>query len=94
MVDAPTADNDVCVCVCVRERVYFVLFFTFNYLQIGPRPYPVIYAVTNPIRGHKVVRRSMGHMFRFFFEPATQTNRDSNSDKLLVRYNHLRFISM
>ena len=33
-------------------------------------------------------------MFRLFFEPAPQTNRDSDRVKTLVRYNYPRYINM
>ena len=42
----------VCVCACV----YFLHY------GIGPKPYSVIYAVANPVRGHKEVNRSTGQI--------------------------------
>ena len=44
----------------VRHRhVVVVVFFT---LINRPQPYPVIYVVANPVRGHKEVPRSTGHI--------------------------------
>ena len=33
-----------------------------SHQPIGPQPYPVIYVVANPVRGHKEVPRSTGHI--------------------------------
>ena len=39
--------------------VFVVVVFT---LTDRPQPYPVIYVVANPVRGHKEVPRSTGHI--------------------------------
>ena len=39
-----------------------LLLLLSSHLPIGPQPYPVIYVVANPVRGHKKVPRSTGHI--------------------------------
>ena len=39
-----------------------MLLLYSSHSPIGPQPYPVIYVVSNPVRGHKEVPRSTGHI--------------------------------
>ena len=39
-----------------------MLLLYSSHSPIGPQPYPVIYVVANPVRGHKEVPRSTGHI--------------------------------
>ena len=57
----------VCVCVCVFIKLHITtqsgpvilvilchcvcVLLTLNHKPIGPQPYPVIYTVSNPVRG-------------------------------------------
>ena len=45
----------MCGCCCC-------LLLYSSHLPIGPQPYPVTYAVANPVRGRKEVPRSTGHI--------------------------------
>ena len=39
-----------------------LLLLLSSHKPIGPQPYQVIYVVANPVRGHKEVPRSTGHI--------------------------------
>ena len=39
-----------------------VLLLYSSHQPIGPQPHPAIYVVANPVRGHKEVPRSTGHI--------------------------------
>ena len=39
-----------------------IILLTVVVVGVVPQPYPVIYGVANPVRGHKEVPRSMGHI--------------------------------
>ena len=44
-------------------RFFAMLLLYSSHQPIGPQPYPVIYVVANPVRGHKeVIPRSTGHI--------------------------------
>ena len=45
--------------ILLLERLLLLLYSSHQ--PIGPQPYPVIYVVANPVRGHKEVPRSTGH---------------------------------
>ena len=41
---------------------YSAMLLYSSHYPIGPQPYPVIYVVANPVRGHKEVPRSTSHI--------------------------------
>ena len=43
-------------------RLTLLLLLYSSHSPIGPQPYPVIYVVADPVRGHKEVPRSTGHI--------------------------------
>ena len=48
----------------VPKLSYYILLLLLycSHKPIGPQPYQVIYVVANPVRGHKEVPRSTGHI--------------------------------
>ena len=63
----------ICIYVCCYSsrlvvyvpsinRLLLLLLLYSSYKPIGPQPYPVIYGVFNPVRCHKEVPRSTGHI--------------------------------
>ena len=46
----------------MRGKLHVLFLLYSSHSPIGPQPYPVIYVVANPVRGHIEVSRSTGHI--------------------------------
>ena len=62
MYNGNVQQNPPCVESCVTKNFSMLLLLYSSHEPIGPQPYPVIYVVANPVRGHKELPRSTGHI--------------------------------
>ena len=73
-------------------RVYVLVVVVFFTLTDRASTYPVIYVAANPVRGHKEVRRSTGHIMVTTRYSDQQSSK--SRQKFMRLYKYVRYVCM